>query len=61
MELKNVKIGDRVKLVAGENSITVTVTDVLRCIFTREVIALEFKGRSGDDVQFPIDYFTACE
>lgn len=55
-ELKNVKIGDEVNFVVNDKKMPVVVTDVIRCIFSREPIALEFEGRSGH-VQFPMEYF----
>lgn len=57
--LANVGIGDVVTLVApsGKTS-NVVVTDVIRCIFSGEPIALEFTSKvDGSPVQLPINYF----
>ena len=56
--MSQVKIGDTVKLTAPSGtSKLVVVTDVIRCCFSKQPIALEFEGRNGP-VNLPIEFFS---
>lgn len=57
--MENLKIGDKVILVAPSGKTrTVTATDVIRDCFSREVIAIEFQGVDGS-VSLPVKFFKA--
>lgn len=55
--MESVKIGDKVTLVAPSGKTrTVEVTDVIRDVFGREVLAIEFKSQNGV-TQLPAEFF----